>query len=113
MEGAQGADSAGGAPDTFVSPGTSPCFCLDGGRVHHDRGNKSRGRFPGDPPLAKSRATYELRRGQHDAENISKEWGREWTRCGGCAGACPWVFTHPGHERTDYRTTRCHLFTPR
>ena len=25
------ADSPGGAPDTFLSPGASACFCLDGG----------------------------------------------------------------------------------
>ncbi len=31
VEGTQGADSAGGAPDTFLSPGASACFCLDGG----------------------------------------------------------------------------------
>ena len=29
MEGAQGADSPGGAPDTVLPPGTSPCFWLD------------------------------------------------------------------------------------
>ena len=31
VEGAQGADSAGGAPDTFLPPRASACFCLDGG----------------------------------------------------------------------------------
>ena len=36
VEGAQGADSAGSAPDPFVPPGTSPCFRLDGG-VHTTR----------------------------------------------------------------------------
>src|SRR5665213_1059038 len=30
LEGAQGTDSPGGAPDTFLPPRTSPCFCLDG-----------------------------------------------------------------------------------
>ena len=32
VEGAQGADSPGGAPDTFVPSGASACFCVDGGR---------------------------------------------------------------------------------
>ena|ERR1700680_2505884 len=31
VEGAQGADSARGAPDTFLAPGTSLYFRLDGG----------------------------------------------------------------------------------
>jgi hypothetical protein len=31
VEGAQGADSPGDAPDTFLPPGTSSYFCLDGG----------------------------------------------------------------------------------
>src|SRR5207245_7054188 len=29
VEGAQGADSPGGAPDAFLPPSTSPCFCLE------------------------------------------------------------------------------------
>ncbi len=33
VEGAQGADSPGGAPDPFLPPGTSPSFCLGGGVV--------------------------------------------------------------------------------
>ena len=37
VEGAQGADSPGGAPDTFLPPGASACFCLDGG-VYTTRG---------------------------------------------------------------------------
>jgi hypothetical protein len=31
VEGAQGADSPGGAPDTFLPPGASAGFCLGGG----------------------------------------------------------------------------------
>jgi hypothetical protein len=31
VEGAQGADSPGCAPDTFLPPGASARFCLDGG----------------------------------------------------------------------------------
>ena len=31
VEGAQGADSPGGASDTFVPPGASGCVWLDGG----------------------------------------------------------------------------------
>src|SRR5260221_410460 len=30
VEGAQGTDSAGGAPDSFLPPGASDCFCLAG-----------------------------------------------------------------------------------
>src|SRR5262249_55461808 len=36
VEGSQGADSAGGATDTFLSPGSSTRFCL-GGNVETDR----------------------------------------------------------------------------
>src|SRR5437870_999758 len=30
VEGAEGADSAGGAPDTFIPAGAAPCFCVAG-----------------------------------------------------------------------------------
>src|SRR5437870_6030262 len=39
VEGAQGADSPGGAPDTFLPPGASACFRLDGG-VYTTRGGR-------------------------------------------------------------------------
>jgi pimeloyl-ACP methyl ester carboxylesterase len=46
LEGAQGADSPGGAPDPFLPPGTSPCFCLDGGVCTTGR-QQIRGAVPG------------------------------------------------------------------